>query len=465
MRRPFLPSRPERPPSIFERIGAAINWIISHLFGLLGQGGSILFGVLVLAAIPAFVIYRLRGVMGGRRALHRGPARAGDDPEREWELALAAAQRGDYREATRRAFRSALLDVADRRAHLDRAWTTRELLATLTADTDLLAAVAPAARRSTAPGMAVRRWAPPTGRSPAHDARPSAAWPVAPRAPRMQGRRAREPAAALGDPHIDRRARILAVIAISSAIPPNDQANPSSRSAGSLGTLALYTWFSDLGLDVGRLSTSFNLGASDVVICYDPTVALTTWDVNSLMTFLGRGGDVVLVVTPDSLAAAAPLLGRLGVNPSARGGKRNCHCRAAIRQHRSTSIRSRSSSGLTFSDQGRWSDARREEPGGGRDGARCRRRPCVRPGRYGAAFQRRAPPSRLSFLALSLLQRARGGRISFDEYHHGEGTQAGGAEAIFDGPVGLATLLIGLVVLLAIALNGRRLGKPASGRR
>ena len=134
------------PPSIFERIGAAINWIISHLFGLLGQGGSILFGVLVLAAIAAFVIYRLRGVMGGRRALSTAePASAGDDPEREWELALAAAQRGDYREATRRAFRSALLDVADRRTHLDRAWTTRELLATLSADADLLAAVAPAA--------------------------------------------------------------------------------------------------------------------------------------------------------------------------------------------------------------------------------------------------------------------------------------------------------------------------------
>jgi len=66
-----------------------------------------------------------------------------------------------------------------------------------------------------------------------------------------------------------------------------------------------------------------------------------------------------------------------------------------------------------------------------------------------------------SFLALSLLQRARGGRISFDEYHHGEGTETSGAGAIFDGPVGLATLLVGFVVLLAIALNGRRLGKPA----
>ena len=135
-----------RPPSIFEQIGAAINWILSHLFGLLGSGGSILLGLLVLGAITAFVIYRLRGVVGGRRALASDePATRGDDPEREWQLALTAAQRGDHREAIRRAFRSALLDVADRRAHLDRAWTTRELLATLSVDSELLAVVAPAA--------------------------------------------------------------------------------------------------------------------------------------------------------------------------------------------------------------------------------------------------------------------------------------------------------------------------------
>jgi hypothetical protein len=135
-----------QPPSIFERIGAAINWIVSHLFGLLGKGGSILLGLVVLGVITAFVVYRLRGVAGSRRALATDePATAGDDPEREWQLALAAAQHGDHREAIRRAFRSALLDVADRRAHLDRAWTTREMLATLSVDADLLAVVAPAA--------------------------------------------------------------------------------------------------------------------------------------------------------------------------------------------------------------------------------------------------------------------------------------------------------------------------------
>jgi hypothetical protein len=133
-------------PSWFERIGAAINWVLARLYGLLGSGGSLALGLLVLALIAAFVIYRLRGVLGGRRSSVRDePATAGDDPEREWRLALAAAEGGDHREAIRRAFRSALLDISGRRARIDRAWTTREMLATLSADADLLAVLAPAA--------------------------------------------------------------------------------------------------------------------------------------------------------------------------------------------------------------------------------------------------------------------------------------------------------------------------------
>lgn len=135
-----------QPPSVFARIGAAINWVLSHLFGLLGSGGSILLGLLVLALIAGFVAYRLRGVVGGRRAPRpEEPATAGNDPDDEWKLALAAAQRGDYREAVRRAFRSALLDMGERRVHVERAWTTREMLASLSMHAELLAAVAPAA--------------------------------------------------------------------------------------------------------------------------------------------------------------------------------------------------------------------------------------------------------------------------------------------------------------------------------
>jgi hypothetical protein len=135
-----------RTPSLFQRIGAAINWLISHLYALLGNGGSIGLGLLVLALIAAFVLYRVRGMAAGRRTKQgQEPATAGDDPDHEWGLALAAAQRGDHREAIRRAFRSALLDVTGRRVRIDRAWTTREMLATISGDADLLAAVAPAA--------------------------------------------------------------------------------------------------------------------------------------------------------------------------------------------------------------------------------------------------------------------------------------------------------------------------------
>ena len=254
---------------------------------------------------------------------------------------------------------------------------------------------------------------------------------------------------------------ILAAIAITTAIPPNDQLNPSSRSAGTTGTLALYTWFSNLGLDVNRITGTFDLSGSDLVFCYDPTVALTATDVSAVMTFLQSGGDLVLVVTPASLAAAAPLLSKLDVNPSASVGGGV----AVVAQPFDSTDRVRSvpvGSGLTFSDQAPLVPMLVE-----RNQVVAA---MVRVGASGRAYVigDTAPLSNdglrrgdASFLALSLLQRARGGRISFDEYHHGEGTGTSGAGAIFEGPVGVATLLVGLVVLVAIALNGRRLGKPS----
>ena len=133
-----------QPPSIFARIGAAIQWILSHLFGALGQGGSILLGLLVLGAIVAFVVYRSRCRRHAARARADEPATAGDDPEREWTLALAAAARRLPRgDSTRLPFGTARCRRPTRssRSRVD----DREMLATLTADTDLLAVVAPAA--------------------------------------------------------------------------------------------------------------------------------------------------------------------------------------------------------------------------------------------------------------------------------------------------------------------------------
>ncbi len=254
---------------------------------------------------------------------------------------------------------------------------------------------------------------------------------------------------------------IIAIIAIAAAVPPSDQANPSSRSAGTLGTLALYTWFSQLGLNVNRITGTFNLQSSDVVFCYDPTDALSSSDVKTLMSFLRAGGDVVLAVTPGSLANAAPLLGEIGVNPALSVGAGN----ATVAQPFDSTDRVASvpvGAGLTFTDQAPLVPMLVENGdvvagmvriGSGRAYVLGDTQPLSNDGlRHDDS----------AFLALSLLQRARGGRISFDEYHHGETNATSGAGAIFDGPVGLATALVALVVLLALALNGRRLGKPAS---
>jgi hypothetical protein len=254
---------------------------------------------------------------------------------------------------------------------------------------------------------------------------------------------------------------ILAVIAVAAAIPPNDATNPSSRSAGTLGTLALYTWFADLGLNVNRISGTFDLHGSDLVFCYDPTVPLSASDVTTLMTFLQSGGDLVLAISSGSLANAAPLLGKLGVEPAVTQGAGV----ATVVQPFDSTDRVRSvpvGAGLTLTDQSPLVPMLVED---GQVVAGM-----VRVGSGGRAYilGDTEPLSNdglrhndSSFLALSFLQRARGGRISFDEYHHGEGSGASGAAAIFGGPVGLATLLVALVVLLALALNGRRLGKPA----
>ena len=254
---------------------------------------------------------------------------------------------------------------------------------------------------------------------------------------------------------------ILVVIAIAAAVPPNDATNPSSRSAGTLGTLALYTWFSRLGLDVNRISGSFDLRAIDVVFCYDPTVELTAADVSSAMDFLRSGGDLVLAISPDTLANAAPLLGRLNVNPAAMQGAGI----ATVAQPFDSTDRVRAvpvGAGLTFADQaplvpmlvehGQVVVGMERVGTGGRVYVLGNPQPLSNDGlRHDDS----------AFLALSLLQRARGGRIGFDEYHHGETNAVSGTGAIFDGPVGLSALLLAVVVLVAMALNGRRLGRPA----
>ena len=134
-------------PSVLSRLFDALRRLVGGVTGALGPAGSLIAGGAVLLVAVALTLRLVRGAAGRRmRSAPEPSAPAGDDPEREWTAALAAAAAGDHREAIRRAFRSALLSVAVRgRLPVDASWTTRELLARAAGDADLLAALAPAA--------------------------------------------------------------------------------------------------------------------------------------------------------------------------------------------------------------------------------------------------------------------------------------------------------------------------------
>src|SRR5437868_3713449 len=105
---------------------------------------------------------------------------------------------------------------------------------------------------------------------------------------------------------------VVAALAVAIALPPSDNGDPSSRSAGKLGTLALYTWLGRLGLSVSRLSGTFDLGATDVLVDYDPSVHFSAAELDSVMRLVRGGGDLVLVFDARSIDTALPLLQRIG---------------------------------------------------------------------------------------------------------------------------------------------------------
>jgi Domain of unknown function (DUF4129) len=147
-RRPIFVHLDEtRSPSLLASIFDAVRRLLGAAGGALGPVWSWLLGALLLAAVLLTAFRLVRGASAGRRRVLSEERRtAGADSEAEWSAALAAAARGDHREAVRRAFRSALLSIARRgRLQVEASWTTRELLARAAADPDLIADLAPAA--------------------------------------------------------------------------------------------------------------------------------------------------------------------------------------------------------------------------------------------------------------------------------------------------------------------------------
>ena len=252
---------------------------------------------------------------------------------------------------------------------------------------------------------------------------------------------------------------IIAVLAALAITPPSDDTNPSSRSAGKLGTLALYTWLGELGLNVSRVSGTFSLANADVLVEYDPTDDFSTGELTTVTNFVRGGGDVIIAIDGATRGPALPLLQQLSV----RVGSDSPAGTASPAQPfvPADDVRSvPTGAGVSFLQDGplvplllqnRAVVAGAVQQGSGRAYVLGNAQPLSNDGlRRGDS----------AYLFLGLLSRARGGHIAFDEFHHGESDTAAGAAGIFDGPLGIAALLAVALVLVTLAITGRRVGRP-----
>jgi hypothetical protein len=261
---------------------------------------------------------------------------------------------------------------------------------------------------------------------------------------------------------------VLVILAVLGGAPGSNRDDPSSRNAGRGGTLAMYLWLgsdSGLGFDVHRISGSFDLGGSDVLIIDQPTVDLTDADMNAVVSFVRDGGELILAADGLSSNRTFDLFTRLGAVPEQTIAGGTAHPVQQIdpagRVHdiplaaQTIAFRDSATTTPLLTSDGATVMAS-AQLGGGTAFVLGTPYPLSNLGLRADGTVR----SDAYALVLALLERARGGRLAFDEFHHGEGSPSTGAAAIFDGPVGIACGLAALVVFGYLALSGRRLGRP-----
>lgn len=253
---------------------------------------------------------------------------------------------------------------------------------------------------------------------------------------------------------------LIAVLAAISVTPPSDDSDPSSRSAGKLGTLALYTWLGNLGIDVSRVSGHLTLSGADVLVEYDPTSDFTPTELDTITGFVRGGGDLIVVVDRSTLAHASALLQRVSVR--SRDDAQAGTARPAQPFVPADDVHTvPTGPGVALLDRDPLVPLLRQDNavvagavqlGAGRAYVLGDAQPLSNDGlRHGDD----------AYLVFGLLARARGGHIAFDEVHHGE-TDVPGAASIFDGPIGVAAALAVALLLTALAVTGRRIGRPAA---
>ena len=248
---------------------------------------------------------------------------------------------------------------------------------------------------------------------------------------------------------------------------PERQPAATTHSSQPEGGLALYQWARALGYDAQRLEyRDFALAEGDaVLLLLNPSQPVGRADARAVLDWLDAGGTLIMAVDQSALFGPQnALLGELGfdtaVYTDTAGIERAQPAQPALDQPALAEAPVRATRVLL---------PQRDDYAAllGAPGALIVAG--VKVGRGYAYLSASAFPfsneglrdEQNAALVLNMLRRAPpGGRVLFDEYHHGFFTPPSTSRVVFGSPWGWAAAYAVLVSGLYLALSGRRFGRP-----
>ncbi|NTV63802.1 MAG: DUF4350 domain-containing protein [Oscillochloris sp.] len=241
----------------------------------------------------------------------------------------------------------------------------------------------------------------------------------------------------------------------------SEQASATSHSSRDEGTLALYRWLDDLGYHVERLEyRDFAPDAtSDLLFVLGPTTSYTPDEATAVLRWVAAGGTLILA-DDEPFGGASALLAALDVtlervsdpldDPVALG--QPVAPAPAINAATSLVLGQLPSAAAPLIGAVDAPILAGLQHGSGYIYLSSALRPFTNAGLADAGS-----PA----LLLSLLRRAPlGGRLVFDEYHHGFVEMPSLGKLLRSSPWGWALIYAGLVSAAYIVLSGRRFGRP-----
>jgi len=259
-------------------------------------------------------------------------------------------------------------------------------------------------------------------------------------------------------------ALLIAFIALGPA--QSDQApgqRGTTHASGADGALALFRWLADLGYAAERLERSAFAPEGDLLFLLTPSEGVSAEEADALLAWVDAGGTLVLAADTPGGGPAAPLLRKLGMRlaPATDGWVAEATVRQPALGHPPLSRVAADTAAVVAADA----------PdvallvGAGDEAVLVGQQ---RGAGYVYVSSTLAPFSNAGLrdadhaaLVLNLLRRAPpGGRVLFDEIHHGFVDEPSLRGLLLSGPWGWAIVYCLIVGAAYLAATGRRFGRP-----